>query len=65
MDDGEKLGLGGDAALYWPWVCFLSDIQNSWVGTLAENVPGGCTVGKSAKSFQLCWTGCYNQKPVM
>lgn len=49
------LGVRGEADLWRPWeswACFLSDIQDSWVGTLAESAPGGCTAGMSAKSFQ-------------
>lgn len=52
---------GAEADLWWPWEswgCFLSDIQNSWVGTLPESVPGGSAVWKSAKSFH-CPAGCY------
>lgn len=45
----------GEADLWRPWeswACFLSDVQNSWVGTLVESAPGGIIAGKSAKSSQ-------------
>lgn len=45
----------GEADLECPWeswVCFLSDVQDSWVGTLAESAPGGCALRTPAKSFQ-------------
>ena len=45
--------------------CFLSDVQDSWVGTLAESAPGGCTAGKPAKHLQCpCRIWHHAQKPV-
>ena len=49
-----KLGVRGKADREWPWesrAWLLSDIQDSWVGTLAESAPGGCGAGKAAKFF--------------
>lgn len=42
----RRVALG--VSLAW----LLSDVQNSWVGTLAEPAPGGCTAGNTAISFQ-------------
>lgn len=58
-------GWAADLQRPWEsWACFLSDVQDSWVGTLAESAPGGCAAGKSAKPFQGRTGYDITQKPV-